>query len=57
MQTAIVIVIVAVAAFFLIRRFYNSVRSKGNASTCGCGCNGCAPSQKQNCSEIEDKKA
>lgn len=57
MQTAIVIVIVAAAAFFLIRRFYNSVRSKGNSSTCGCGCNGCAPSQKQSCTGIEDKKA
>ena len=54
MQTVIVIVIVAVAAFFMIRRFYNSFQ-KGHNSTCGCGCDGCAPSQKQNCAEIEDK--
>lgn len=55
MQTVIAIIIVAAAAFFIIRRFYNSVSSKGKSSTCGCGCDGCAPSQKQNCSEIEDK--
>jgi hypothetical protein len=48
--------IVAAAAFLLIRRFYKSVRSKGNAPTCGCGCDGCTPIQKQNCSEIEEKK-
>lgn len=54
MQTAIVIVIVAVAAFFMIRRFYNSVSvNKKNTSTCGCGCDGCSPNQKDNCSEIE----
>ena len=56
MQTAIVIVIVAAAAFFLIRRFYKSVH-KGNSSTCGCGCDGCTPIQKQNCSETEERKA
>ena len=54
MQTAIVIVIVAAAAFFMVRRFYNSVRAqKEGASTCGCECNGCSPSQKQNCSDVE----
>jgi hypothetical protein len=57
LQTLIVLVIVAIAAFLMIRRFYNSVRSKGDSSTCGCGCDGCAPSQKQNCTEIEDKIA
>lgn len=54
MQTAIVVVIVALAALFLVRRFYNSVQKK-NASTCGCGCDGCSPNQKQNCAEIEDQ--
>ena len=54
MQTAIVIVIVAAAAFYMVRRFYNSVQ-KSDDSTCGCGCDGCAPSQKQTCTEIEDK--
>lgn len=48
MQTAIVIIIVAVAAFFMIRRFYNSVK-KQSASNCGCGCSGCSPDQKQDC--------
>ena len=53
MQTAIVIVIVALAAFYLVRRFYNTVQQK-NASTCGCGCDGCSPDQKENCTEIEN---
>ncbi|MEJ2154304.1 MAG: FeoB-associated Cys-rich membrane protein [Desulfobacteraceae bacterium] len=53
-QTIIVIVIVAIAAFFMIRRFYNGIQ-KSSSSTCGCGCEGCAPSQKQNCTELEDK--
>ena len=52
MQTAIVIVIVAVAAFFMIRRFYRGVQ-KGGSSTCNCGCDGCAPGRNQNCEDIE----
>lgn len=54
MQTAIVIVIVSVAAFFMVRRFYNSVwGQKKGASTCSSGCNGCSPRQKENCTDIE----
>jgi hypothetical protein len=51
MQTIIAILIIAAAAFFLIRRFYNSLRAK-NQSTCGCGCDGCSPTQKENCSDM-----
>jgi len=51
MQTAIVIVIVAIAAFFITRRFYRSLKGS-SASTCGCGCNGCGADQKQDCTEI-----
>lgn len=40
MQTALVVVIVAVAAIFLGRRLFNSVK-KGGQATCGCGCSGC----------------
>jgi hypothetical protein len=54
MQTAIVVVIVVLAALFLARRFYNSVQKK-NSSTCDCGCEGCSPNHKQNCPEIEDQ--
>jgi hypothetical protein len=54
MQTAIVVIIVALAAFFMIRRFYTSVR-KDDSSACGCGCDGCGPPQKQNCTEIKDQ--
>lgn len=52
MQLVIVTVIVAAAAFFLIRRFYNSVR-KRSSPTCGCGCDGCVPSRKDTCGEID----
>lgn len=48
MQTVIVIGIVALAVFYMIRRFYNSVK-KQSAFTCDCGCSGCSPDQKQNC--------
>ncbi|MGD9368484.1 MAG: FeoB-associated Cys-rich membrane protein [Desulfobacteraceae bacterium] len=54
MQTAIVIGIVALAAFFMIRRFYNSVK-KRSSSACGCGCSGCLPDRKQDCTEKENQ--
>lgn len=47
MQTAIVVVIVAVAAILLGRRLFKSIK-KGGRTTCGCGCSGCAEPQK-NC--------
>ncbi|MGD9222818.1 MAG: FeoB-associated Cys-rich membrane protein [Desulfobacteraceae bacterium] len=50
MQTAMVVVIVALAALLLVRRFYKSVQTK-TPSTCGCGCDGCRPDQKQSCPE------
>ncbi len=40
MQTLIVIVIVAIAAIYLGRRFYRSIKTP-QANTCSCGCNGC----------------
>lgn len=52
MQTAIVIFIVVISSFFLIQRFYNSVK-KGQQSTCSGGCSGCNPDQKEDCSEIK----
>jgi hypothetical protein len=52
MQLMIVTVIVVAAAFFLIRRFYNSVRKK-SSSTCGCSCDGCAPSRNDTRCEID----
>lgn len=48
MQTALVIVIVAVAAIFLGRRLFNSVK-KGGQTTCGCGCSGCGSKSQENC--------
>ncbi len=40
LQTIIVILIVAGAAFYLGRRFFNSLK-KSDSSACGCGCSGC----------------
>jgi len=40
MQTLIVIVIVAMAAIYLGRRFYRSIKT-AQASTCSCGCSEC----------------
>jgi hypothetical protein len=54
MQTILVILIVAAAALFLIRRFYNRV-AKAGRSTCGCECDGCSPNQKDNCTENDPK--
>jgi hypothetical protein len=56
MQTAIVIIIVAAAAFFLVRRFFNTVTAQEDgASSCGCGCSGCSPDQKQNCPDPQEQ--
>ncbi|MDA8137422.1 MAG: FeoB-associated Cys-rich membrane protein [Desulfobacteraceae bacterium] len=41
MQTAIVIIIVALAAFFLLRNLYLRL-FKRTEPACGCGCSGCA---------------
>nr|WP_320011799.1 FeoB-associated Cys-rich membrane protein [uncultured Desulfobulbus sp.] len=40
MQQIIVVVIVAMALFFLGRRLYNTFRH-GQTPGCGCGCSGC----------------
>jgi hypothetical protein len=39
-QTIIAFLIVAGAAFFLVRRIYKSLKKSASAS-CGCGCSGC----------------
>lgn len=52
MQTIIVIIIVAMAAAFLLRRFYKRM-SKPAQTDCGCGCSGCAAQHE--CSAPEKK--
>ncbi|GAB7022406.1 FeoB-associated Cys-rich membrane protein [Salidesulfovibrio brasiliensis] len=48
-DTIIVILIVAVAAFYVVRRFVRNAKSTGGSCGCsGCGSN-CTPEQKQNC--------
>ncbi|WP_018125508.1 FeoB-associated Cys-rich membrane protein [Desulfovibrio oxyclinae] len=44
----IVGVIVAAAAFFVIRRFVKSATSSGSCGCSGCG-SSCTPQQKQDC--------
>ena len=39
-QTIITFLIVAGAAFFMVRRIYRSLKKSGPAS-CDCGCSGC----------------
>ena len=46
MQTLIVILIVALAAYYLIRRFYKSIHPS-SPPACGCGCEGCGADQKK----------
>ncbi len=51
-QTVIVFLIVAGAAVYLIRRFYNNLK-KRNSPSCGCGCTGCNDSHA--CEEIQQR--
>ncbi len=55
LQTIIVILIVACAAFYMIRRIYNSLK-KGDSTACGgnCGCSGCNVSQS--CEELHPRQ-
>jgi hypothetical protein len=39
-QTAVTLLIVAGAAFILVRRIYRSLR-RNDSTACGCGCSGC----------------
>ena len=55
MQTAIVVVIVILAAFFIGRRFYQNVQnSKTDGCAGGCGC--CSQSRDDSCTEPESRK-
>jgi len=55
MQTAIVVVIVILAAVFIGRRFYQKVR---NSKTDGCagGCSCCSQNLNNSCTEPENRK-
>ena len=39
MENLVVGVIVALAAYFMVRRVYRNIKAQ-NTSTCGCGCEG-----------------
>ncbi|MCG6908941.1 MAG: FeoB-associated Cys-rich membrane protein [Deltaproteobacteria bacterium] len=49
MQNIIVVLIVIIAAVYLVRRFYRGVKRPGK-DTCGCGCSGC--SQTTTCGQV-----
>jgi hypothetical protein len=55
MQTAIVAIIVALAAIYLVRRFYKSVQSSRTPGCAG-GCSGCSQIRDNTCSEPENRK-
>ena len=48
MQILIVAIIVVIAAVYLVRRFYRSVKVT-ETNICGCGCDGC--SEPNTCEE------
>ncbi|NNF99345.1 MAG: FeoB-associated Cys-rich membrane protein [Desulfobacteraceae bacterium] len=50
METIIVLIIVALAMVYLVRRFYLNFKS-GTDPVCGCGCSGCGMA-----SDCTDKK-
>jgi len=52
MQTAIVIIIVALAGYYLVRRFYKNVQ-RSNTEGCSGDCACCSMSRKNTC-QIED---
>jgi hypothetical protein len=55
MQTAIVVVIALLAAFYLVHRFYHKVR---NTHTDGCqgDCGCCSQSRIDSCPEPDERK-
>ena len=54
MQNIIIILIVALCAFFVGRRFYGNFRSR-KGTGCGCSCSGCGPDMASICHP--DKKS
>lgn len=54
MQNIIIILIIALCAFFVGRRFYRGL-GKSSKSGCGCSCSGCGPDMASICHP--DKKS
>jgi hypothetical protein len=53
-QTIAALLIVAGAAFFLVRRIHKGLK-KSDSSSCGCGCSGCNASD--DCEETQPREA
>jgi hypothetical protein len=49
MQNLIIILIIAICAVLIGRRFYRNLRSTSDAGSCGCGCTGCGPDLASTC--------
>jgi uncharacterized membrane protein YuzA (DUF378 family) len=48
METVFIFIIVGLASFYLVRKFYRSLQ-KTQGPQCGCGCTSCP--NEQNCNE------
>ena len=55
MQTVFVVVIVALAVFYLVRRFYKSVQQR-DTEGCGGDCACCGQARKTSCPEPDHRK-
>ncbi len=51
METAIIIVIVAISLAYLVRRAWKTV-FRQQESTCGCGCTDCSSEVQETCTEL-----
>ena len=51
METAIIIVIVAISLAYLVRRAWKTV-FRHQESTCDCGCSGCSSEVQETCTDI-----
>jgi FeoB-associated Cys-rich membrane protein len=54
LQTIVALLIVAGAAFLLVRRIRNSLK-KGSPPSCNCGCSGCEASNA--CEALHDTRS
>lgn len=51
METAIIIVIVAISLAYLVRKAWKTVFRQPE-STCGCGCSGCSSEVQETCTDL-----
>ena len=52
MQHIMVIIIVAIAAFYIGRKYYRSYKAAATTTSCSCGCDTC--SSAVTCEEVQE---